>query len=67
MNSYIGFEENWFVFGNTRFLAATNIDRNKDDYFRLTNILPIIIHEFRHSHVSLLINQYIYCNVVIKI
>lgn len=59
INSYIDFEEKWFVFGNTRFLASTNIDRNKDDYFKLANVSSITIHEFRHSHVSLLINQYI--------
>lgn len=56
---YSDFCEEWFVFGCTRFLPQTTIDRYKDHYFKLANMTPITIHEFRHSHVSLLINQYI--------
>jgi len=64
---YKDFSENWFVFGNSRFLPQTTIDRYKHNYFNLYNkdkskkeqIKEITIHEFRHSHVSLLINEYI--------
>ena len=56
---YEDFKESWFVFGNTRFLPKTTIDRNKDKYFELSGVRRITMHEFRHSHVSLLINEYV--------
>lgn len=56
---FTDYSNNWFVFGNTRFLPETNIARNKHKYFELSGIKEITIHEFRHSHVSLLINEYI--------
>lgn len=59
--NYTDFDENWFVFGNSRFLAPTTIDRFKDEYFKKANLWDkrITLHEFRHSHISLLINEYI--------
>ena len=64
MMRYSDFSESWFVFGNTRFLPQTNIDRYKHKYFELSGLkVEITIHEFRHSHVSLLVNEYIkQCN-----
>ena len=59
MMKYTDFSEKWFVFGNSRFLPQTTIYRYKDYYFKLSGVKPITIHEFRHSHVSLLINEYI--------
>ncbi len=60
MTKYSDFSENWFVFGGPRFLPQTTIDRKKNYYFHLIEIDdPITIHEFRHSHVSLLINEYV--------
>jgi integrase len=59
MMKYSDFSENWFVFGCSRFLPLTNIDRYKHKYFQLADVDEITIHEFRHSHVSLLINEYV--------
>ena len=59
MMKYSDFSNKWFVFGCNRFLPQTTIYRYKDYYFKLANLNPITIHEFRHSHVSLLINEYI--------
>jgi len=58
---YSDFKESWFVFGNSRFLPQTTIDNNKHKYFKLSGLKEeeITMHEFRHSHVSLLINEYI--------
>ena len=53
------YNENWFVFGENRFLPSITIDRKKHYFFELSNVKEITIHEFRHSHVSLLINEYI--------
>ena len=59
MMKYTDYSENWFVFGCARFLPQTTIYRYKDYYFKLAKVKPITIHEFRHSHVSLLINEYV--------
>ncbi len=59
LKQYKDFEESWFVFGNTRFLPQTSIDRMKHKYFNLSGVPEITIHQFRHSHVSLLVNEYI--------
>lgn len=57
---YTDYSDDWFLFGNSRFLPATSIDRYKHYYFSLVpDIKEITIHEFRHSHVSMLINEYI--------
>ena len=57
---YTDFKEEWFVFGNSRFLPSTTIDNHKHNYFsKLGDVSEITIHQFRHSHVSLLINEYI--------
>lgn len=56
---YSDYLSTWFVFGGPRFLPSTNIDNYKHKYFELSDINEITIHEFRHSHVSLLINEYI--------
>lgn len=56
---YADFNDNWFVFGCSRFLPSTTINRYKDYYFKLSGVKRITIHEFRHSHVSLLINEYV--------
>jgi integrase len=59
MKSFIDFDSKWFLFGGTRFLAPTTISRYKHKYFELSGVREITLHEFRHSHVSLLINQYL--------
>lgn len=59
MMKYTDFSNDWFVFGNSRFLPQTTIDRVKEKYFLLSGVPEITMHEFRHSHVSLLINEYL--------
>lgn len=59
VSKYTDSNENWFVFGNTIFLFETNINRYKYYYFNLSGVKEITMHEFRHSHVSLLINEYV--------
>ena len=56
---YTDFNESWFVFNGTTYLPLTTIDRYKHKYFELSGVPEITIHEFRHSHVSLLINEYL--------
>lgn len=56
---YSDFKESWFIFGCTRFMPQTTIDNKKHHYFKISDVTEITIHEFRHSHVSLLINEYV--------
>lgn len=59
MKSYTDFSNNWFLFGGSMYLPPTTINRYKHKYFELSGVNEITIHEFRHSHVSLLVNQYL--------
>ena len=52
-----GFNQDCFVFGTSRFLSDTSIDRYKNKYSVLANVPKIKIHDFRHSHASYLINN----------
>ena len=56
---YNNFKESWFVFGDINPLPKTTVDRYKHKYFELSGVNEITLHEFRHSHVSLLINEYV--------
>lgn len=48
-----------FVFGNDEPLKQHKIDTNKDKYFKLSGVKGITLHQFRYSHVSFLINEYV--------
>lgn len=51
------FQQKQFVFGGDEPLSTTTMTRKKNEYFKLANLTPITIHEFRHSHVSLIVNE----------
>jgi len=59
---YKDFSDNWYVFGDVFTLSTTTIERKKHHYFELSGVHEISIHEFRHSHVSMLINEYLKTN-----
>lgn len=61
VKQYSDYDDNWFVFGNGDVLSDYQVKKHKDDYFKLANLehRNITIHEFRHSHVSLCINEYL--------
>lgn len=56
---YKDFSNNWYVFGDIQTLATSTIERKKHHYFELSGVPEITIHEFRHSHVSMLVNEYL--------
>lgn len=62
----IGFNNEFFVFGDDKHTAYTTIDRKKDYYFNLSKVKRITMHQFRHSHASLLISNNIPLNVIAK-
>ena len=59
MKTFSDFNESWFVFGGPRFMPQITIDRKKHYYFSLCDVPEITIHEFRHSHVTLVVNEFI--------
>lgn len=52
----VGFEEDWYIFGGITPLAPTTISRKKDKYCMQAKVKKIRIHDFRHSHASLLLS-----------
>lgn len=59
MKQYTDYSNKWFLFGGPIHLSKSTLNRYKHKYFELSGIHEITIHEFRHSHVSLLINEYV--------
>lgn len=49
-----GFNTNYYIFGDVQPVSRTTLSRQKDKYIKLASVKRITIHEFRHSHVSLL-------------
>ena len=52
----IDFNEDWYIFGGISPLSTTTIGRKKDIYCKKANVKKIRIHDFRHSHASLLLS-----------
>lgn len=51
-----GFMKNWYILGNTRPLPFNELGRQKDKYEKLAHLPHIYIQDFRHSHISMLID-----------
>ena len=51
------FSKDRFLFGYDVPIASTTMERRKNKYCALAGVKQIRIHDFRHSHVSLLINM----------
>ncbi|MEI7668350.1 MAG: site-specific integrase, partial [Erysipelotrichaceae bacterium] len=60
INHYSGlacFSKNNFLIGIDKPLSTTTLERKKNYYCKLAGVNKIRIHDFRHSHVSLLIDM----------
>lgn len=68
MNNYIkkndDFNRNMFIFGFSKPLAPTTIDKKKNRACKLAGIEPIRIHDFRHSHSTNLLEKGVPLSVV---
>lgn len=62
--SFEGFTNEWFIFGGLNPLSPTTVGRKKNEYCELANVKKIRIHDFRHSHASLLISLKVPITVV---
>ena len=56
----------YFIFGGLKSLAPTTINRYKEKACIKANLRKIKLHEFRHSHASLLINNNILIHEILK-
>lgn len=54
---YPEINNNFYIFGGKKPLALTTIKRKKDYYCKLAKIKQIRIHDFRHSHATILYNK----------
>ncbi len=61
VKQYSDFSEDWYVFGNGDVISDYQVQKHRKEYFKLADMEKemITIHEFRHSHVSICINEYI--------
>ena len=48
------FNSNYFIFGGSKAIATTTLERKKNYYFDISGAERIRIHDFRHSHATLL-------------
>jgi len=60
----IDFSDDWFVFGGIEPLSPTTIGRKKDNYCVKAGVKKIRIHDFRHSHASLLLSKNVPITVI---
>lgn len=60
------FTNDLFIFGGIKPLSPTTINRRKQKACKLANIRPITLHQFRHSHATLLLQRGIMINEVSK-
>ena len=61
VKQFSDFSEDWFVFGNGDVISDYQVQKHRKEYFKLADMEKemITIHEFRHSHVSICINEYL--------
>lgn len=60
---YNNFNDNFFLFGGDKPIACTTLERKKNEYCKKAGVKQIRIHDFRHSHATLLYNK----NVKLKL
>ena len=60
----VDFNDNWFIFGGLNPLAPSTIGRKKNKYCDIAKVKKIRIHDFRHSHASLLLSMNVPITVI---
>lgn len=65
-NTYSSFNDNFFIFGGIKPLSSTTINRRKKKACERANLHSIKLHEFRHSHATLLKDEGIDTHIVSK-
>lgn len=57
INKGIEYNDNLFIFGGNKLIYPSTINRRKLEACKKFNVRPITLHQFRHSHATLLINN----------
>lgn len=63
---YNYFDNNFYIFGGVKPLSPTTIERKKNYYCKISNVKQIRIHDFRHSHATILLSYGIPITVIAK-
>lgn len=66
INLYGTFSIDYFIFGGQKPLSPTTINRYKLRACSSANLRPITLHQFRHSHATLLLNNNILIHEISK-
>lgn len=61
---YKNFNNDFFVFGGNRYLSESEIARRKNKACELSHVKKIRIHDFRHSHITMLVSNGVPINAV---
>lgn len=61
---YNGWNQDYFIFGGRKPLSPTSVNRYKLKACHKANLRSITLHQFRHSHATLLVNNNILINEV---
>ncbi len=64
--NFVGFSDDWFIFGGLFPMSQTTIGRKKDEYCKKANVKRIKTHDFRHSHATLLLSKGVPITVISK-
>lgn len=51
------FDESFYVFGGKQPISTTTLERKKNNYCQLAGVKQIRIHDFRHSHATILYHK----------
>lgn len=54
---YPDFNNNYYIFGGNKPLSPTTIERKKNNWCIESGVKQIRIHDFRHSHATILVNS----------
>jgi len=57
IKNYDNFSNDFYIFGGIKPLAPTTINRHKIKACEKANLEPIKLHEFRHSHATMLVER----------
>jgi len=63
---FVGFSDKWFIFGGLNPLSQSTVNRKRTIYCEKSKVKRIRIHDFRHSHASLLLSRGVPIPVISK-
>ena len=55
--NYTNYNKNFYLFGGNKPIACTTLERKKNEYCKKAGVKQIRIHDFRHSHATMLYNN----------